>query len=165
MDEIRVKIEWEGKTFEFQGSPEQIVVEIEKFVSKFIPTLSLAKKLSLSIDLRELAEMLSSVIKIKDNEIFLTEEASRLSQSDRILSVLAAKKLLHLMGMTETDLLSLQEIANMTIASSKSTSSRLSELYAQRSVDKIRSGNKVLYRITLNGILLLRKRLRKLASK
>ena len=165
MKELKVKIEWQGSTFEFEGPPEIIMVEIEKFISKFIPTLSLAKKLQFSLDLRDLAEIISPAVKLSENDIIFTREASRLSQSDKILSILTARKLLYLLGKADSEYLSLHDISNSTSSSSKSSSSRLSELFAQRMVDKKRSGNKVLYCVTVNGIIRLKRKLEKLLTK
>lgn len=159
-DEIYVKLKWRDREVELMGSPEDVIREVEKFVLKYIPTISLAEKLSVSIDARDLAEILSPFIKISGVEVVLSDEISnKASQSDKVLLVLAARKLMYLLGRVDSDYMALDEVSGLVGSSNKSTSSRLSELYSQRLVDRRRSGNKVFYRITVGGILRLKKRI------
>ncbi|RLG59538.1 hypothetical protein DRN86_04085 [Candidatus Geothermarchaeota archaeon] len=158
---IRVKIEWEGEIFEFEGKPEEILLEIERFISKFIPTLSIAKKLQISLDLRDIAEIISPIIRISGGEIIFAKDVPKMSLSDKILAVLTAKKLLYLMGETKEDSLTLKEISELTSSSRKSSSSRLSELYSQRMVEKTKVG-KVRYKVSINGIIHLKRKIEKL---
>lgn len=151
---LRVRIEWEGKTFEFTGRPTQVSSEIQTLLVKTIPELSLAQELILSFDARDLAEIIAQHISVTpENEIILKLSPSSSSLSDRILCVLVAQKFLLLSGRAENDYLPLRQLAANSLGSPKSSSSRLSELIADGLVEKQRDRGAVSYRVTIRGIL------------
>ena len=67
---MKATIEWDGQTIIFEGEPESIIQQFESFLSKEIPTLSLANKLLVSVDLQDLAKIIEGIVNItSDNKI------------------------------------------------------------------------------------------------
>lgn len=150
---MSVKITWKGETFEFTGDSQSTARQVERFLLKTLPEIALAKKLLVSLDAKDLAEIVSPLIKItEENKIITNFPRKKVSVSDRILILLISQKLLYVGNLAEGDKLTLREISNVVLASSKSTSSRLSELYSKGLVEKERN-EEVKYRVTIQGIL------------
>ncbi len=150
---MSVKIEWRGEKFEFTGDPQSVARQVERFLFRTLPEMTLAKKLLVSLDAKDLAEIVSPLIKItKENRIITTFPKKTISVSDRILIILIGQKFLYLSGLTEDDKLVLREISDVVFASTKSTSSRLSELYSKGLVEKEKN-EEVKYKVSIQGIL------------
>ncbi len=166
-DKISVKIEWEGNSIELQGDPETVVREVESFLLKSIPQISLAKKLQVSIDAQDLSEIISPLVRVTPRgEIIMLIALDKVSLSDRILITLIAQKFLFLTGASEGDHLSLRDVSSRVFASLKSASSRLSELNSQGLIEKERVKGQTRYCVTIHGILdFKRKKLPKLLKK
>jgi hypothetical protein len=151
---LRVTVEWEGKEFVFDGPPTDVSRQIQTFLMKTVPELSLAQELVLSVDARDLAEIMEGHVKITpEGHILVTVPEEYSSLSDRILCALIGQKFLFVTGRAETDYMPLSELASCAQGSSKSTSSRLSELKTDNLVERHREGRSVSYRATVRGIL------------
>ncbi|MFQ5710645.1 MAG: hypothetical protein ACE5GD_02575 [Candidatus Geothermarchaeales archaeon] len=154
VSEIYVRIDWEGNTLEFRGDPEKVVREVESFLMKTIPQISLARKIQISIDAQDLTDIISPLVRVTPTgEVVLLVAHDKASLSERVLIFLMAQKFLFLTGMSREDHLSLQAIASKVIASQKSTSSRLSELYTRGFIEKKRIDGQIRYWVTVQGIL------------
>lgn len=151
---IKATIKYNDNIVEFEGDPESVLESILSFFSKVIPTFKLAREIMYSIDTKDLVNMLKPYVIVSEKgDIILTESGESLSMSNKILSVLIAAKLLKITGLRKTDFLTLYEISSLISASPKSTSSRLSELYAKGYVEKGRDEEGVKYKVSLKGII------------
>lgn len=156
---VKVTIKYDGNIVEFEGNPLSVLESVISFFSKVIPTFKLAQEIMYNVDTKDLINMLRPYVMISENgDIILTDSGESLSMSNKILSVLIAAKLLKITGLRNTDFLTLNEISSLISASPKSTSSRLSELYAKGYVEKGRDEEGVKYKVSLKGIISFHRR-------
>jgi predicted transcriptional regulator len=145
---------------EFNGSPESVMRSAIGFLAKQIPTIDLARRISLDYAVTELIDIYSDLIKITpEGPRVIPEvdnaEAKRMSDKDKIMLQLVASKIAKDLSRVQNEGMQLSEIYNATSINPKSVSSRLSELVKAGFVSK---GNpedetdQVSYKITTQGI-------------
>jgi len=156
---LKVKIEFEDKKFEFEGDVEEVYKELNSFFNKIIPTYKLARDILVSIDVNDLVKIVKPYLRISiTGEMIFTEDGESLSMSNKIIVLLIGAKILRYIGKRKDDALLLHEIAKFLSSTSKSTSSRLSELYSKGYIDKCKTDEGVKYKITLKGIIYFSRR-------
>lgn len=145
---------------EFNGSPESVMRSAIGFLAKQIPTIDLARKISLDYAVTELIDIYSDLIKITpEGPRVLPEidnaEAKRMSDKDRIMLQLVASKIAKDLSKVQNEGMQLSEIYNATSINPKSVSSRLSELVKAGFVSRGSPEDDidhVSYKITTQGI-------------
>ena len=144
---------------QFNGSADSIITSVISFLTKQIPTLELANRISLNYTIAELIQSYSDIIKITPEgpRIFPILDGVELKLSDKqiVALQLVASRIAKGLGKSEDDRLRMVDLQTATGLKSKSISSRLSELvkigYVQR--DVVRNGGDLpAYRITTSGI-------------
>ena len=144
---------------QFNGSADSIITSVISFLTKQIPTLELANRISLNYTIAELIQSYSDIIKITPEgpRIFPILDGVELKLSDKqiVALQLVASRIAKGLGKSEDDRLRMADLQTATGLKSKSISSRLSELvkigYVQR--DVVRNGGDLpAYRITTSGI-------------
>ena len=130
---------------------------ILSWVYNILPEIDLAKKLLFKVDYQKLADTLSKYAYVSnDGEIIIKENTDqKLSLSNKILIALGLANLLYHISKYNADGLLLQTLSKYLSSPSKTVSSRLSELYSSGYVEKEKTDEGVLYKITLKGILKL----------
>ena len=78
-EKLRVTVSLGGNTFDFQGSPESVMHSVNDFVLKQIPSLDLAKRISVNYSAAELMETFANHVKI-------TPEGPRVWKGERKLT-------------------------------------------------------------------------------
>jgi len=145
---------------QFNGSADSVITSVISFLTKQIPTLELANKISLNYTVSDLIEAYSDIIKITPEgpRIFPTLdglEVRRFSDKQIVALQLVASRIAKGLGKSDDDRLRMSDLQSATGLKSKSISSRLSELikvgYAERDVVK-NGGELPAYRITTSGI-------------
>lgn len=144
---------------QFNGSADSVITSVISFLTKQIPTLELASRISLNYTIAELIQSYSDIIKITPEgpRIFPILDGVELKLSDKqiVALQLVASRISKGLGKSEDDKLHMSDLQASTGLKSKSISSRLSELvkvgYVQR--DVVRNGGELpAYRITTSGI-------------
>jgi DNA-binding MarR family transcriptional regulator len=145
---------------QFNGSADSVITSVISFLTKQIPTLELANRISLNYTVAELIESYSDIIKITPEgpriiSMFDGIEIGKLSDKQIVALQLVASRIAKGLGKSEDERLCIADLQSATGLKSKSISSRLSELvkmgYVQR--DIVRNGGEVpAYRITTAGI-------------
>lgn len=145
---------------QFNGSADSVMTSVISFLTKQIPTLELANRISLNYTIAELIHSYSDIIKITPEgpriiSILDGVEVRKLPDKQTVALQLVASRIAKGLGKTEDDKLSMSDLQSMTGLKSKSISSRLSELvklgYVQR--DVMGDGGELpVYRITTTGI-------------
>lgn len=145
---------------QFNGSADSVITSVISFLTKQIPTLELANRISLNYTFAELIQSYSDIIKITPEgpriiPILDGVELRKLSDKQIVALQLVASRISKGLGKTEDDRLRISDLQSATGLKSKSISSRLSELvkvgYVQR--DVVRNGGELpAYRITTAGI-------------
>lgn len=144
---------------QFNGAADSVITSVISFLTKQIPTLELANRISLNYSIADLIQSYSDIIKITPEgpRIVPVLDGVELKFSDKqIVSLqLIASRIAKGIGKAADDGLRMSELQSATGLKSKSISSRLSELvkagYVQRIV--VRNGGELpVYRITTTGI-------------
>ena len=144
---------------QFNGSADSVITSVISFLTKQIPTLELANRISLNYTIAELIQSYSDIIKITPEgpRIFPILDGVELKLSDKqiVALQLVASRIAKGLAKGEYDKLRMSDLQTATGLKSKSISSRLSELvkvgYVQR--DIVRNGGELpAYRITTSGI-------------
>ena len=157
---MKVKIVYEDKVLEFDGDVEEVYKQIISFFNKVIPAFELANKILVNIDINDLVNILQPYLQIsREGDMIFTENGEALSMSNKIVVLLIGAKLLNALGIRQVDSLSLHEISQYIASTSKSVSSRLSELYSKGFVERYKEEGTVKYRVTLKGIVYFSRKL------
>ncbi|MFZ0556767.1 MAG: hypothetical protein WBL68_07095 [Nitrososphaeraceae archaeon] len=145
---------------QFNGSADSVISSVISFLTKQIPALDLANRISLNYTITELIQSYSDIIKITPEgprviPILDGVELRKLSDKQIVALQLIASRIAKGIGRIEDDRLRMSDLQSATGLKSKSISSRLSELvkvgYVQR--DAVRDGGELpAYRITTSGI-------------
>jgi hypothetical protein len=144
---------------QFNGSADSVITSVISFLTKQIPTLELANRISLNYTIAELIQSYSDIIKITPEgpRVFPILDGVELKFSDKqiVALQLVASRIAKGLGKSEDDRLRMPDLQIATGLKSKSISSRLSELvkigHVQR--DVVRNGGELpAYRITTSGI-------------
>jgi DNA-binding HxlR family transcriptional regulator len=145
---------------QFNGSADSVITSVITFLTKQIPTLELANRISLNYTVTELIQSYSDIIKITPEgpriiPILNGTELRKFSDKQIVALQLVASRIAKELGKTDDDRLRISDLQSATGLKSKSISSRLSELvkggYVQR--DVVRNGGELpAYRITTAGI-------------
>jgi DNA-binding MarR family transcriptional regulator len=147
---------------QFNGSAESVLTSIISFVTKHIPTIDLAKRISLNYAVTDLIETYSNLIKITPEgpRVIISDlyelGIKKISDKEMVALQLIASKIAKDVGKISDDAMQASEIQSTTALNPKSVSSRLSELvkagYVVRDNTKDGIGSAVAYRITTSGI-------------
>jgi len=137
---------------QFSGSAESVMASVMSFLSKQVPTMDLAKKISLNYAAQELVEAYSHLIKITpEGPRVIPDSDVRLSDKDTVALQLVAARIAKDLGRVQDDAMQVAEMHAATALNPKSISSRISEMvkagYVAR--DEKEPGK---YRITTAGI-------------
>ena len=155
MNKVVVKVSYKDMEYVVEGDPEDVIRNIIKWLEGVIPTLDIAERLTVDVDYVKLSDILSKYKMVsRDGDIIYREDVPRkLSLSNKILLTLGTTKLLYNLGKRSIEGIYLHELSKNIGASSKTVSSRLSELYSSGYVDKDRTDEGILYKITIKGLL------------
>ena len=137
---------------QFSGSAESVMASVMSFLLKQVPTMDLAKKISLNYAAQELVEAYSHLIKITpEGPRVIPDSDVRLSDKDTVALQLVAARIAKDLGRVQDDAMQVAEMHAATALNPKSISSRISEMvkagYVAR--DEKEPGK---YRITTAGI-------------
>lgn len=145
---------------QFNGSADSVITSVISFLTKQIPALDLANRISLNYTISELIQSYSDIIKITPEgpriiPLLDGVELRKFSDKQIVALQLVASRIAKGLGKIEDDKLRMSDLQSATGLKSKSISSRLSELvkggYVQR--DVVKDGSELpAYRITTAGI-------------
>ena len=159
---INASITFGDVKVQFNGSAESVLTSIINFLTKHIPTLDLARKISLNYAVTDLIETYSNLIKITPEgpRVIISDPyelgIKKISDKEMVALELIASKIAKDLGKISDDAMQASEIQSATTLNPKSVSSRLSELvkagYVARDNTRDGVGSAVVYRITTSGI-------------
>ncbi len=151
-EKLIVTISYGATRTEFSGSPEAVIVSVNKFLSKQIPTLDLADKITVNYAVAELIDKFGAYVKMTSEGPRVWTSNHKLSDKDTVCLQLIAAKIGYMTGKSESHSLTLQEIYNSTGLKPKSISSRLSEVTKAGYVEREQADQGARYKITTQGI-------------
>jgi predicted transcriptional regulator len=137
---------------QFSGSAESVMASVMSFLSKQVPSMDLAKKISLNYSAQELVEAYSHLIKITpEGPRVIPDSDAKLSDKDIVALQLVAAKIAKDLGRLQDDAMQVAEIHATTALNPKSISSRISEMVKAGHVARDEK-EPTKYRITTAGI-------------
>lgn len=159
-DVVNVSIQYEDIRVQFSGEPENVLSSVIAFLSKHVPELSLAKKISLNYSVSELIDLYSPLLKITPEGLRILPELElqnkKFSDKETVMLYLLGSKIAFDLGKMPERSSSISEIQSSTNLNPKSISSRLSELvkagYVAKNSNKDAQTDSVVYDITTTGI-------------
>ena len=137
---------------QFSGSAESVMASVMSFLSKQVPSMDLAKKISLNYAAQELIEVYSHLVKVTpEGPRVIPDSDARLSDKDMVALQLVAARIAKDLGRVQDDAMQVSEMHAATALNPKSISSRISEMVKAGHVarDEKEPGK---YRITTAGI-------------
>ncbi|MEM3061689.1 MAG: hypothetical protein QW265_04695 [Candidatus Bathyarchaeia archaeon] len=144
---LKVQIELEGIKHTVEGSVDEVVHEIIKFVSKVIPNYQVVSKIMFTPDYISMLNDLSNFINItEDGKILLIE--SSLSSDQAIGLTLLGAHLAHKIGKRESEEMSVEEIAKSINKAMKTIRNTLVQMVNTNVIERTGRGT---YRITIPG--------------
>lgn len=151
-DSVNVIVTVGDVKVQFSGSAESVMSSVMSFLSKQVPSMDLAKKISLNYSAQELIEAYSHLIKITpEGPRVIPDSDARLSDKDMVALQLVAGRIAKDLGKVQDDAMQVSEMHAATALNPKSISSRISEMVKAGHVarDEKEPGK---YRITTAGI-------------
>jgi len=140
---LKVSVSLNNINVQFSGSIDSVLSSVMTFISKQIPTLELARSISLNYALPELIEEFGTFIKITPEGpiLDLSEDATRLGDKQMVALYLVAMKMTKELGRQADEKVTISKIQAATALNPKSISSRLSELVKMGYVVKEQNRN------------------------
>jgi len=152
--DLKVRLEIDGQSAEFEGSPEEVVSAALKYLAQSYPALSIVKRIVFSPDLVELIGKLSPALSITENGAIIVKR--EVATEDGILLVTAGSDIASKLGKRIDPSMSIEEIVLTLNMAEKTVRNVCSLLSKQGHI--IRDG-KGRYRISQTGIFHLLSRL------
>lgn len=137
---------------QFSGTAESVMASVFNFLSKQVPSMDLAKKISLNYEVNELVSKYASLVKVTpEGPRVIPDNDVKLSDKDMVALQLVASRIARDTGRSQDDAMQVSEIQSATALNPKSISSRISEMVKAGHVarDEKEPGK---YRITTAGI-------------
>jgi hypothetical protein len=151
-DNVSVSVTVGEVKVQFSGSAGSVMLSVMNFLSKQVPAMDLASRISLSYSAPELIETYSKLIKMTDEGPRVIPDVDiSLSDKDVVCLQLVAARIAKDLGRMQDDAVQVSDIHAATALNPKSISSRISELVKAGHVarDESEAGK---YRITTAGI-------------
>lgn len=137
---------------QFNGTAESVLSSVINFLSKQVPALDLARKISLNYAVTELIDGFSQLVKITpEGPRVINDSDAKLSDKELVALQLVGAKIAKELGKSVSDAMQVAEIHSATALNPKSISSRISEMLKSAHVerDNVESSK---YRITTSGV-------------
>lgn len=148
-EKIQIQIKYKGVEKQFSAEPQESWVLVNRFFADFIPSFEIAQKLSLSVDLQQLAKDLSGIVCFSDDGANLLVPKNKLTDNDALSIWLTAFYLGRKLGLVGSECLSKDELQVKLGKTSKIVSTRLGELAKGGVVQK---GTDDKFKITTFGV-------------
>ncbi|HVB11933.1 MAG TPA: hypothetical protein VNE86_02275 [Nitrososphaerales archaeon] len=137
---------------EFSGSPEVVLQSVNSFITKQIPEMDLAHKLSMNFSTKDLVEKFRDFVKITPEGPRVWNQERKLSDKELVGLQLVAQRIASETREGITPSVTLNGLQEATSLNPKSLSSRLSEMTKARFVSRESNDEKTQFRITTIGI-------------
>lgn len=135
------------------GPPDQVAREVLSFLNKAIPQLELASRLSLSVDINELARACEGILAVTPEGVVVMAPIDQLADRELLLLHLAKASIAHMLGKSDKDLVQSADLIVATKKSAGTVAGRLSELCGESLAERKGKGE---YRVTTLGMHLFR---------
>ena len=152
MQKLNVQISMGDAKAEFSGSPEVVLHSVNSFISKQIPELDLARKVSMNFSTRDLVEKFKDFVKITPEGPRVWNQDRKISDKELVGLQLAAQRISSETREGVSASLTLASLQETTALNPKSLSSRLSEMTKAGYVTKETIDDKTQFKISTIGV-------------
>ena len=152
--ELTVEISYKGVQEKFSGSAESVWLSLSMFFNEFLPSFKIAQKLTLNIDLQNLAKDSEDIIGFAKEGPCLLVPRNKLTDNETLSLLLLAGYLAYRLGNAETEEVSKEELQGKLGKDAKIASTRLGELVKNHVATKTPEEK---YKITTFGLMQLQK--------
>ena len=135
------------------GQPDQVAQEVLSFLNKAIPQLELASRLSLSVDISELAKACEGILAVTPEGVVVTTPIDQLADRELLLLHLAKARIAQMLGKSDKDFVQSADLIAATKKTAGTVAGRLSELCGENLAERKGKGE---YRVTTLGLHLFR---------
>jgi len=135
------------------GQPDQVAQEVLSFLNKAIPQLELASRLSLSVDISELAKACEGILAVTSEGVVVTTPIDQLADRELLLLHLAKARIAQMLGKSDKDFVQSTDLIAATKKTAGTVAGRLSELCGENLAERKGKGE---YRVTTLGLHLFR---------
>jgi hypothetical protein len=131
------------------GPPEFVAQEVFAFLAKTIPQFQLASRLTLSVDINELAKASEGVLAVTREGVVVTVSVENLADRELILLHLAKARIAQMLGTSDKDFVQSADLIAATKRTGGTVAGRLSELCTENLAERKGKGE---YRATTLGL-------------
>jgi hypothetical protein len=149
-DQLTVQVRYREVEKTFSGSVESVWLSLNRFFNEFLPSFEVAQRLTLNIDLQNLAKDCEGIIAFAKEGPNLLVPRNMLTDNETLSLLLLAGYLAHQLTNAETDEVSKEELQNRLGKDAKIASTRLGELVKNQTAAKTRDEK---YKITTLGLM------------
>jgi len=136
-EKITVKIRYKEVEQQFSAEPQEAWLLVIQFFKDLVPFFDIAQKLSLNIDVVQLASDLKGIVAFSGDGASLQVPKKNLTDNEALLLWLTAYFLGYKLGLVQSDAVSKEELQAKIGKSGKITSTRLGELVKNDFVAKV----------------------------
>lgn len=151
---LTVHVSFKGIENVFSGSVESVWLSMNRFFKDFLPSFEAGRRLSLTVDLQELAKDSEGIIGLAEEGPYVLIPRGKLTDNETLSLLLLAGYLAHHLGKAETDAVSKEELQSKLGKNAKITSTRLGELIKNQTAAKTSDEQ---YSITTFGLRQMQK--------
>ncbi len=151
-DKLVVTVSLGDSSAEFSGTPEIVLQSINNFISKTVPEIDLAKKLSMNFSTKDLVDKFQDFVRITPEGPRVLADQAKLSDKELVALQLVAQRIASETRAGSSPWLTLSLLQETTSLNPKSLSSRLSELAKVGYVTKETIDDKSQFKISTIGI-------------
>lgn len=157
-DKMRLSLQYGDLKADFEGTPEEVTKFLIRFLEQNIPTYSIARKITLTVDIESLIDAIETYIGYsKEDGFFLKPGFQQLPSSDQILLLLAKRHLENIWGIAQAPTMSMREISEKLGLKEGTSSSRLTELIRKGMVRRLERGDYTITTLGLQELMKLKK--------
>ena len=127
-DGLIVEVKYKDTLQTFSGSVDSVWLVLNKFFNDLLPSLDIARKITLKIDVQDLIKDCENIVALSKEGPCLLVPRNKLTDNETLSLVLLGAYLAHQLGKAETDSVSKEELQSKLGKDTKITSTRLGEL-------------------------------------
>jgi len=153
-NDVTVQIKYRDVEKTFSGSVEEVWLLVNRFFAEFLPSLDVAKRLVLSVDLSELVKACEGLVAFSKEGASLLVGKDKLTDNETLMLWLLANYVGFQLGLVGSDCVGKEELQARLGKTGKIASTRLGELVKGDMVAKLADDK---YKITTFGIVQMQK--------
>ena len=151
-ERLSVTVSYGEARAEFSGTPEAVIQSVNAFVTKNIPEIDLARRVSLNFSSKDLLDKFQSYVKITPEGPRVWAQEVKLSDKDVVALQLVAQRIASETKSGVEPSMTLGALQEATSLNPKSLSSRLSELTKAGHVVRETKDGSTTFRISTIGV-------------